>query len=190
METRHSNRNTVIGGILLIGLGVLLLILQNFQFTFSNQLANWYIPYTTYIIGLGLIFIVFGLAGKDNLTGLTIAGSIILVSGILLTYQDTNHNYQTWSYTWALIFPGAIGLALTLQSLTTQDYEQRRTGVLIMAIALMITLVGWSYFEGMVNLSGYNLHQLTTFVGPAVLMAIGVLLLVRRSTSKTEQEVS
>jgi hypothetical protein len=184
METRHSNKGAVVGGMLLIGLGFLLLVLQNFQFTFANPFSNWYIPYTSYVIGLGLLFIVIGLSAKDSLSGLTIAGSIVLVSGLLLAFQDATRGYQTWAYVWALVFPGSIGLGLTLQSLTTQDSEQRTTGIRMMLIALIMTLVGWSFFEGIVNLSGYGLHQLTNFVGPVLLMTIGGWLLLRNRNSE------
>jgi hypothetical protein len=186
MESERTKRNNAIAGILLVGLGLLLLITQNFSISF-DLFGDWNLPYPIYIIVVGLVFMAIGLFGGHNLTGLTIVGSIIVVSGALLAFQDATQSYQTWAYLWALIFPGSIGMAQALQSLVTHDSEQREAGLRMIAIALAIVLVGWSFFEGAINLSGSGLHDVANSIGPLLFIGIGGWLLLRRSLTQIEQ---
>jgi hypothetical protein len=187
MQPERTHRNTIVAGVLLVGLGVLLLIGQTFQFTFFNLFQNWNVAYPVYAIVTGIVFMAVGLFGGRNLTGLTIVGSIVLVSGLLLAFQDATQSYQTWAYLWALVFPGSIGVALALQGFVTQETEQRNTGLRMVGVSLVLTVVFWSFFEGAINLSGFGLHRLTNFVGPLLLIAIGGWLLVRRGFLKIER---
>jgi hypothetical protein len=180
MQHEQPNRNSLVAGGILVGLGVLLLIGQTFQFTFFNLFQNWNLPYPVYVIVPGILLMTVGLFGGRNLTGFTIVGSIVLVSGLLLAFQDATHSYQTWAYLWALVFPGSIGLALAAQSFVTQDTEQRKTGLRMMGIALVLAVVFWSFFEGAINLSDFGLNRVTNFVGPVLLIALGGWILFRR----------
>jgi hypothetical protein len=180
MENKQTNRNSALG-LLLVALGFLLFAGQNFQTFFSNLFENWNLPYTVYIVVPGIVLIVVGMIGKRTLTLITILGSITLVSGLLLAFQDATEGYQTWAYVWALVFPGSLGLGLALQSIVTEDEQQRTTGLRMLGVALLITLVGWSFFEGIVHLSGYQqTNALANAVGPLLLVALGGWILLRR----------
>lgn len=177
----------MVGGLILVGLGLLFLFGQSFQFVLYDLFKNWNIPYTTYIIVTGIVFTLLGLFGGRSLTGVAIFGSITLVAGLLLAYQDATSSYQTWAYTWALVFPGSIGLGLALEGAVTREQRPLRVGLNMMAIALVITVVGWSLFEGVMNLSGYDLSGLVNFAGPLVLIAMGAWMLLRPRTSQGEE---
>lgn len=184
MEHTQPKRNTAVIGTLILVLGLVLLVGQVFSFNFSNIFQFWNIPYPIYIIAFGIVFVVIGLLGHQNWVGFTIAGSIIGVTGAMLAFQDATHSYQTWAYLWALVFPGSIGLALLLQGFFTKQERQVKVGLRILGIALVLMLVGWSFFEGALDLSGYHLDRLTNFAGPILLMAIGAWLMLRRANSE------
>jgi hypothetical protein len=178
MQHESTNKNGFVAGIILVSLGLLLLIGQSFRFNFFWIFENWNLPYPVIVIGAGLLLMAVGLLAGRNFTGFTILGSIVLVSGLLLAFQNATQTYQTWAYLWALVFPGSIGLALATQSVVTHDAEQRKTGLRMMAVALVLTIVFWSFFEGAINLSNFGLNSITNLVGPVLLIGIGAWLLI------------
>jgi hypothetical protein len=180
MDLHHHQRNNIVAGVLLLGLGLLLLIGQTFRLNIFDLFENWNIAYPLYIVTPGIVLMAIGVFGGRNLVGFTILGSIALVSGGVLAFQEATNSYQTWAYLWALVFPGSIGLAMTLQSFVTQDSQQRKSGLSMVAVALVLTLIGWSFFEGAVNLSGFGSNALANFAGPLLLIGLGVWLLLRR----------
>ncbi len=187
MERQRNNSKNYTAGILLVGLGLLLFVGQFLQFNFFNLFGNWNIAYPWYVIVPGVILITIGLLGGRSLLGFTIFGSIVLVSGLVLAFQDFTQSYQTWAYLWALVFPGSIGMALTLQSFVTQDAEQRKAGLNMMLVAVVLTVVFGSFFEGAINLSGFAWREFVGYVGPVLLIAIGGWLMFRRGFFETEK---
>lgn len=184
-----SRRNSAVIGTLILGLGLVLLLGQLFSFNVFNLFQNWDLPYPVYILALGVILIVIGLLGRQNWLGFTIVGSIVAVSGALLAFQDATQDYQTWAYLWALVFPGSIGVALTLHGISTQDNQRLRAGLRTIGVALVLTLIGWSFFEGVIDLSGYHLDRITHFAGPLLLILIGGWLVLGRQSPTKNQEV-
>jgi hypothetical protein len=160
---------------------------QNLQSFFPNLLDNWNVPYTAYIILPGIVLIVVGMLGRRSLTLLTVLGSILLTSGLLLAFQDATEGYQQWAYMWALVFPGSIGLGLALQSVVTGDQDQRKMGLRLIGIAVFLTLIGWSFFEGVIHLSGYETNMFANAIGSLLLVAWGGWILLRRRTSPSEK---
>lgn len=190
MENKQTNRNSAVG-LLLVALGFLLFAGQNFQSFFVNVFENWNLPYTLYIVVPGVVLIVVGMIGRRSLTLFTVLGSIALVSGLVLAFQDATEGYQSWAYIWALIFPGSLGLGLVLQSIVTEDEHQRQTGLRMLGVALLLTLVGWSFFEGLIHLSGYQqTNALANAVGPLLLVALGGWILLRRLASLGKRDTT
>lgn len=189
MELRKNNRSSVIAGVLLLTLGLLLLLGRSFQLNLFNLFENWNAPYPIYIIVIGIFLMIIGLIGgvQRQMVSLTIVGSIVLVSGGILAFHQATNSYQTWAYLWALVFPGSIGLALSLQSITSHDLRQRKTGLNMIGVALLITMVGWSFFEGGIQLSGYELSGLANIAGPMLLIGAGVWLLLGRKNFQKEK---
>jgi hypothetical protein len=82
-------------------------------------------------------------------------------------------------------------LALVLQSIVTEDAEQRQTGLRMIGVALLLTLIGWSFFEGVIHLSGFQQpNALANAVGPLLLVALGVWILLRRRASLGRRDAS
>ena len=188
MLHEHVGKSRIAAGIILVGLGLLLLIGQMTDFSFEGWFEDWNIPYPVYVIVPGVLIMAVGLFGGSRAVGVTIFGSIVLVTGILLAYQDATNDYETWAYLWSLVFPGAIGLGLAVQGLVTQDSSQRKTGLRLMAATAVLVLVLWSIFEGAFHIGGNDSNEAVNFVGPLLLIAIGGWILLRQGFPPIEKK--
>ena len=95
-----EKRNSIVGGIILIGVGVLFLLMQLFPgfaeiFDFSRQ-------WPLLIVLLGALFLLGAFLGSPQLA---IPGSVVTGIGIILYYQNITGNWASWAFVWALI-PG------------------------------------------------------------------------------------
>ena len=121
------------------------------------------------IIGIGLLFCLVGLLAWTP--ALFIPGCVIAGIGGLLYYQNSTHNWASWSYAWTLI-PGFAGIGLIIFGALA-----RRRGTVIAGFwNLCICLILFGVF-------GYALGRLA-FAGqiwPVGLIALGLYLLLRSS---------
>ncbi len=93
MTTQRSQIGTLIGGVMLIGLGTLALFGQLFRgFHF------WSYFWPLIVIGAGAMFFVGMLAGGKSVSGLAVPGSIITVNGLMLLFQNFTGHWTSWSY--------------------------------------------------------------------------------------------
>ena len=94
-------------GILLIAAGVLFLAARVGNFDLGQY--GW----PLFVIVPGIALIALGVTSRQ-VSGLVIPGSIVTVTGLILAVQNALDLWATWSYAWALIFPGAIGLGTVI----------------------------------------------------------------------------
>jgi hypothetical protein len=94
MLTQRYNTGGLIGGSILIGLGLLFLLAQFFNF------AAWQFLWPFFVIGVGGLFFVGMLAGGKPASGLAIPGSLIGVIGLMLLYQNLTGHWSSWAYGW------------------------------------------------------------------------------------------
>ena len=107
MITQRRNIGGLVGGSILIGLGVLFLLAQFFNF------MAWQFLWPFIVIGAGGLFFVGMLAGGKSAAGLAIPGAIISVVGLMLLYQNLTGHWASWSYGWTIILV-AVGLGILM----------------------------------------------------------------------------
>ncbi len=168
---RRGGSGTAVLGAILIAVGILFFIGQQVDLDWGGEL--W--PF--YIVGAGAVLAAFGLAQRGG-SGLTIAGSIVAVVGLILFYQEWADHYESWAYVWPLTAPGGSGLGMLLHGTRFGDGRLIRDGMRQIIVALGILAVGFVFFEGVIGLSG-DRWTLPTWLGPALLIGVGVLVLLR-----------
>jgi hypothetical protein len=168
---RRSGVSSLAAGGVLVALGVLLLLGQIFDF----RLGRFFWPF--YIIVPGVLLFAISLTMDQAGEGVAIAGSIVTMVGLVLLYQNTMHHWQSWAYAWALVAPTSIGLGQATYGVLKNRQHVVKSGLALARIGGIIFLVGVVFFELVIGISGFR------YIGwPALLIAAGVLLLVRNFT--------
>ncbi len=166
-----KNRGTLYIGILLIAFGGLFLVAE-----LTRGLVFWRIPlgwqglwpFTVLLLGLAfwLPLLVWWEKGQ-KLVGLVVPGTIILFNGLLLLYQNATGNWESWAYVWTLE-PFAVGLGLLML------YALGERSSALLAAAGIVGGVGLGLFVIFASIFGGWIQ----FLGPVVLITIGLLLLI------------
>jgi hypothetical protein len=158
-------------GVVLVVVGAFYLLIQLFAIDLSSY--GW--PLFVIIPGLTLLIVGFVSLG----TGAAIPGGILTMVGLVLAYQSSTGDWASWAYAWALVAPGGVGLGLFLQGLRERDMGLIKQGRSLMFIAALIFLVGFVFFESVLNISGINDRPIVKAALPALFIVIGIILLGR-----------
>jgi len=158
-------------GVVLVVVGLFYLAVQVAEIDLSS--FGW--PLFIIIPGLTLLIVGFVSLG----TGAAIPGGILTMVGLVLAYQNSTGNWSSWAYAWALVAPGGVGVGLFLQGLRERNIGLIRQGRSLMLIALLIFLIGFVFFESILNLNGMNDLPVVRAALPALFIIIGILLLAR-----------
>ncbi|MGH2463588.1 MAG: hypothetical protein ACRDFZ_08225 [Candidatus Limnocylindria bacterium] len=129
-----------------------------------------------FIIGPGLVLFVLGLILPN--VGMIIGGSVVLTVGKVLAWQNMTGRWESWAYMWTLVGPTAAGVGTFLGGLRTGNAQMRAAGLWQIAVGLALFAGFYLFFEQVIGLSGEPL-PLPEWVMPVVLVAIGVLVLLR-----------
>lgn len=164
----------LLGGILIV-LGLLFLAAQQLNFNVAD--ATW--PF--YVIAPGVALLALGMTQSRG-AGITIAGSIVTIVGLVLFYQNATDHWESWAYAWALVGPGGSGVGMLLYGTRSGDVKMARDGFWQILTALGLFAVGLVFFEGVIGISGRRL-PLPDWVLPVAIMAIGLLVLLRGFTA-------
>jgi hypothetical protein len=159
-----------VGGVLII-LGVLFFAGQQLDIDLAR--AGW--PF--YVIAPGVALAAWGLSQRNG-SGLTIAGSVITMVGLILLYQNAFDHYESWAYAWALVGPGGSGVGMLLYGTRSRDAKMARDGFWQILVALALFVAGFVFFEGIIGISGRR-FPLPEWVMPVAVIALGVAVLVR-----------
>jgi hypothetical protein len=171
-EPRPDSR--VAAGIGLIALGVIALGLGVADVDPTRWLgaSGW----TLFVIVPGLVLIGAGVIVPTAGLGLSIAGSIVAITGLLLLYQDTYDHYESWAYAWALVAPGGVGVGMIVHGLRVRRRDLIADGSRVVLTAAVIFVVGALFFETI-----FDRGRLPLDIGQAwpivVLLAGAVLIL-------------
>ena len=157
-------------GLVLILLGGAALLVQ-----VGGLTIGW--PIWIIVPGLALILGAVAVGGSGG-AGMASVGGIVLMTGVVLAVQDANGLYQTWAYAWALVAPGGVGVGLTVYGLLTRRRDDLRSGLVTLFVGIVMFLVGFLFFEGVVGLSGDRFADWTELVVPLILVGIGILVIV------------
>ncbi len=130
----------------------------------------------------GVVMLVSGLAAAPGGSGTaaTVTGSQLTGLGLLLLFQNLTGWWQTWAYGWALVWPTSIGLGLAARGALSGDDDTARNGRNTAFVGFVIFLVGFLFFEGILNISGSSLGTIGDYALPAVLIGAGLIIIVRR----------
>jgi O-antigen/teichoic acid export membrane protein len=172
---RGGSGTALLGG-LLIAVGLVFFVGQWLDVDWGA--ATW--PF--YVIAPGLALLAFGLTQRDG-SGLTVAGSIVTIVGLLLLYQNATDHWESWAYAWALVGPGGSGLGMLLYGTRSGNRKMARQGFWQVLTAIGLFVAGFIFFEGIIGISGRRL-PLPDWVLPAAVIGLGVLVLIRGFTSR------
>lgn len=167
-------------GVSLIVLGLIFFASQQLNVDLSE--AAW--PF--YVIAPGLALVTLGLTQRRG-SGLTIAGSVVTMVGLVLLYQNATEHWESWAYAWALVGPGGSGIGSLLYGTRSGDRKMARDGFWMILVAAGIFAVGLVFFEGILGISGERL-PLPNWVLPVAVIVIGVLVLIRGLTFRDHRE--
>jgi hypothetical protein len=171
----HGSGGAAVLGGLLIVLGIVFLAAQYFRFDIGRY--GW----PVYVIGPGLALVLLGLTQRHG-SGLTIGGSVITVTGLVLLYQTLTDHWESWAYTWALVGPGASGLGMLLYGTRARNAAMARAGFWQIVVGLGLFAAGFVFFEGLIGISGRR-FPIPDWVMPVVVILLGLALLVRGFTA-------
>lgn len=178
--TRNDLRNNF-GAFLLIGLGVLFLLGQIFNFNLFGWLDMgdlW--PLFVMLPGLALVAVAF--FGGRQAAPLVFPGAAVTTTGGILFLQNAGIlPWEGWAYLWAL-YPAAVGLAMIFFGRRTGQNHLATQGGRILMIGAVLLAVFAVFFEliifgGNAGILGSSLWR---YGLPVLLIAIGALMLLRR----------
>lgn len=162
----QAQRSSLVGGLLLIGVGALFLV---YQLSPSlRELLAIRFAWPLIVVGVGVFLLFLGLVvgAPDMAVPACIVGGI----GGLLYWQNATGNWESWAYVWTLI-PGFVGIGVILAGLLGgRLVKGAREGLGL----LFISLVGFAIFGSL--LGGFDV------LGPywpVLLILAGVAILIR-----------
>ncbi|HET7141995.1 MAG TPA: hypothetical protein VFJ03_05880 [Candidatus Limnocylindria bacterium] len=179
-DRHRGTSGTAMLGLILIAVGGIFLIGQWAELDWGA--ATW--PF--YVIAPGVALAAIGLSQRHG-SGLTIAGSIVTMVGLVLLYQNATDHWESWAYAWALVGPGGSGIGMLLFGVRSADRKMARDGFWQIVVAIGLFVAGYLFFEGVIGISGEPL-PLPNWVLPAVIIGLGVLVLVRGVTATRASE--
>lgn len=167
------------------GLGIVLVVLGGLFL--ARQVTGfdaWHWAWPLFIIASGTAFFIGMFLGGPRVSGLAIPASIITTTGLILLYQNTFHQWQTWEYAWALVFPTAVGFGLWLMGWWGNHPGARQVGRRMTEIGVILFLAFGILFEMVLK----PLHSLGRILGDntagitvaILLIAVGAYLLLNR----------
>jgi len=166
-----GTRSSLALGIVLVVVGAFFLVMRIYDIDLSTY--GW----PLYVIIPGLTLLVVGFVSLG--TGAIIPGGILTMTGLVLAYQNSTGDWASWSYAWALVLPGGVGLGIFLAGLRDRDQKQLRQGRSLIFWSVLIFMIGFVFFESILNVSGVDYGIVGRAALPALLIVIGVMLLVR-----------
>ena len=171
-RNRQRTMASVVGGLLLVGIGVLLLL---------GNLVGWSAIdalWPLFVVGFGALFFVSMVAGGPAAGGLAVPGSMFTILGMILLVQNLFGHWASMTYVWPLFAPGGVGVGLLINSWWSDRPQLKRTGYLLVVIGLGLFIGFGAFFELLFNLTGVSItHQV---FWPLVLIGVGVLVLLSR----------
>jgi hypothetical protein len=182
---KPSQRSTIVLGLVLVLIGGLALLGR----LLSIDLLG--LGWPVFVLIPGVVLFAGGVAtgGRAGL-GLAIPGGIVTMVGIVLSVQAATGLWATWAYSWALVAPGGVGLALVAYGALTGQGDLVRNGLPVLLMGLGLFVAFGLFFEGVLHMSG-DAFPLAEPVLAAGLVVLGVVILVlglfgrRQSTDST-----
>ena len=160
----------VVLGALLIVAGFVYLVARFAQFDVGPN--AW--PLLVILAGVALVVIA---VLTRSAVGLAVPGTILTVVGLILAVQNAFGLWATWSYAWALVFPGAIGLGTAIMGAAQHDSRQVDSGIRAALTGIAMFAIFGLFFEGILHVSGVAVGSTIGIVLPIAVIAVGLALL-------------
>ncbi len=178
-ENRTPQVATLAFGAVLIALGAIFLFAGPLDVL--PGLSTW--PFFIIVPGVALIALAFAVGGEGGV-GLSIFGSIVTATGLLLLYQDVTNHYESWAYAWALIAPGSVGFGMLVYGIGTGRADLVRAGAITGAVGLGLFLAGAIFFEGIIGISGRVFGGAAQAIVAIAIIGLGVAVLAGTFVSR------
>lgn len=171
-NTSQLNPSVWIGGFLIL-LGIVFLLGQ------LLNIALWGFLWPFVIIAFGALFFVAMMTGGKDAAWLAIPGSIITMTGLILLYQNSFRQWESWAYAWALIAPTALGIGLYIAGHWGENESLKAAGRVLAWVGIAIFLVFGAFFELAFGLFGTR--STGRVLWPVFLVLLGLYLLFGRT---------
>ncbi len=142
---------------------------------------GWSLVWPLFVVVPGLLFFAAMVSFGRQAGFLAIPGAIIVVSGLLLLLTNTFGNWQAWSYLWALVTPGAVGLGLWVYGVWGRQPTLRRIGAWIAYLGVVLFAVFGAVFELLLGVSGPLGREVGRFVWPIAIIILGAWLVIMQA---------
>jgi hypothetical protein len=174
-QARPETRRLLTLGAVLILVGLAAAAARSVDLDLGAYIGEQTWPLLVVVPGLVLLGLAFVRTPPDGV-GFAIAGSIVTTVGAILLVQANTENWASWAYVWALI-PGAAGLGMAAYGVLTRSSDLIDKGVGLIAVAGILFLVGWWYFEALFATGEQPIDIATWW--PVVLIGVGAILAIR-----------
>jgi hypothetical protein len=161
-----DKRGNVFVALVLIGFGILFLLIN-----FFPGLKGYIIwPYIFFILAAGFFIPPLVIpSARKGLAALFIPGMILMMLGLIFTYNMFSHDWRSWGYMWLLI-PSSVGMGLASASwLGGWGRDATVVGFWLMVISLV-------FFAIVGALVGTSILR---FMGPVILIILGLFFVAR-----------
>lgn len=174
-QSSSDRRGALTVGALLVLAGIAAIILRQAGFDLGDEFFETGWPLFVIVPGLALLTAAVFPAPPKGL-GFAIAGSIVTSVGLLLFYQQATGHWESWSYAWALIGPGAAGLGMVGYGLVYRVRDFVTTGARLVIVSAVLFAAGFWFFEAIFE-SGRVPVDLETW-WPVGLIGLGIAVLL------------
>ncbi|PKQ19658.1 MAG: hypothetical protein CVT66_09075 [Actinobacteria bacterium HGW-Actinobacteria-6] len=175
-EDAGTRRVLTVTGVGLVVLGVVLMAFQVWDVDIAA--VGW--PFVVIIPGV-LFLLGAGIGGGQRGFGyLAVPGCIITSAGVLLAYQNFTGDWQSWSYAWAFVAPGAVGLGLLIAGIRESSPGIRRVGVWLAGLGLALALIGEWAFVKVLGVGGPGFGPVIEALLPLALIVAGLYVVFGR----------
>lgn len=129
--------------------------------------------------GLAITAAAYSTPAERGMGYLAVPGAVVLVTGIVLEVQAVTGDWQSWSYAWALVAPGGVGLGLVLAGARERSRRVRTVGAILLAVSAMLFIIAEWFFVRIVGVGGPGLGWGFGLVLPALVITLGLILVAR-----------
>ncbi|MRS12635.1 MAG: hypothetical protein EG823_06145 [Actinobacteria bacterium] len=129
--------------------------------------------------GLLILASAYSVPPGRGMSYLAVPGMVVLVAGAVLQVQAITGDWQSWSYAWALVAPGAVGLGLLAAGIREKNRGVRIVGAVLTAGGVAFFVIAEWLLVRVFGVGGAGLGRGFGMVLPAGAVATGLWLLVR-----------
>jgi hypothetical protein len=170
---RDERMGRALAGIALIVLGLGFLASQWLNLDLGRY--GW----PLYVIVPGLFLLVLGLLiPHEGGLGAAIPGGIIATVGLLLAFQEATGAYGSWSYAWALVAPGSVGVSLFAWGLLHGRLDLVDAGLRTAAVGLGLFVGFGLFFENVIGVDREKGVPVLADAMPVLAIALGAIIVL------------